>query len=343
MRAVLDLLPGDRQRLLVLVVLDQLGKTRRAGDVVSLADVDEIGLGANRQRLHATEPQPRLRLGQAARLAVADRLDDATDVIRRRATATADDVQPSVGRPLAQLRRERLGRLGKTGWQQRVRHTGVRVRADVDRCDARKLVDVRSHLLRAKRAVDPDAEQVDVGDGIPVRLNRLAGECAATLVGDGERQHHRQPLAKRVEQRLEREQRRPRIERVEHRLDQQYIHPALDQALGLLDVRLDQLVVCHGAEGRVVDVRRNGGCAIGRTKRTGDKTLPAGIRRHHIIGGGAGQLGVGHVQFVSQRLHRVIGQGDTGGVEGVRLDDIRPGLEIGPVNGTDHLRLGDTQ
>ena len=264
-------------------------------------------------------------------------------MFRRRTTATADNVQPAVGRPLAQLRSERLRRLGKTGRQQRVRHTGVRVRADVDRRDAGKLIDVRSHFLRAKRAVDPDAEQVNVGDGIPIRLDRLAGECAATLVGDGERQHDRQPLAKRVEQRLEREQRRPRVERVEHRLDQQHIRPALDQALGLLAVRLDQLVVRHGAERRVVDIRRNGCGAIGRADCSGDKTLPAGSRRHHVIGGGASELRVGHVQLVSERLHRVIGQGDASGVERVRLDDIRPGLEISAVNGTDHFRLGDTQ
>ena len=42
LRTVLDLLQGDRQRLLVLIVLDQLGKTRRAGNVVSLSDVYEI-------------------------------------------------------------------------------------------------------------------------------------------------------------------------------------------------------------------------------------------------------------------------------------------------------------
>ena len=217
------------------------------------------------------------------------------------------------------------------------------MRADIDRCDARKLVDVRSHLLRAKSAVDPDADQVNVGDGIPIRLDCLAGEGTATLVGDGERQHHRQLLPKRVEQRLKREQCRPRIERVEHRLDQQHVRSTLDKAFGLLEVCLDQLVVCHGAKSRIIDIRGNGGCPICRTKRTGDKALPARIRHHYIIGGGAGQLGVSHIQFVSQRLHPIIGQGDPGGVKGVRLDDIRPSLEIGAVNGTDHLRLGYTQ
>ena len=92
LRTVLDLLPGDSQRFLVLVVLDQVRKARRTGDIRSLADIEEIGLRPNRQGLHAAEPQPRLRLGQVARLAVTDRRGDTADVIRRCATATADDV-----------------------------------------------------------------------------------------------------------------------------------------------------------------------------------------------------------------------------------------------------------
>ncbi len=231
-----------------------------------------------------------------------------------------------------QLRCERLRRLRETGRQQRIRHAGVRVRADIDRRDAGKLADVRPHFLRAKRAIDPNADQVDVGHRVPVRLDRLAGERAAALVGDGERQHHRQPLAKRVEQRLKREQRRPRVERVKHSLDQQQIHPALDQTTGLLRVRLDQLVIRHRAERRVVDIRRDGGGAIRRAKCPGDETLPAGRRRHHRIGGRTGEARVGRVQLVRERLHPVIGQGDARRVEGIRLDNVRPGLEVGPVD-----------
>ena len=202
---------------------------------------------------------------------------------------------------------------------------------------------MRAHLLWAKRAVDANAQQVDIRYRVPVRLDRLPGECTAAFVGDGERQHHRQPSTKRVEQRLEREQCRPRVERVEDRLDHQHIRPALDQALGLLDIRLDQLIVRHGAESRIVDVRRNGGGAVRRTKRASDETLPAGSRRHNVIGGGAGELCVGQVQLVGERFHPVISQGDTGRVEGVRLNDVRPGLKVGLVDGADHLRLGDAQ
>ena len=67
------------------------------------------------------------------------------------------------------------------------------------------------------------------------------------------------------------------------------------------------------------------------------------FRRHYIVSGRSGYLGVGQIQLVGQRLHPVVGQGNARGVEGVCLDDVRPGLEIGPVDGTDQLRPGNTQ
>ena len=50
--AVLDLLPGDADRFLVLALLDQLGELRRAGDVGALADHD-VDAGLLRERLRA--------------------------------------------------------------------------------------------------------------------------------------------------------------------------------------------------------------------------------------------------------------------------------------------------
>ncbi len=45
LRAILDLLAGDLDSGLVIVVEDQLFEARRAGDVGALADIDEIGGG----------------------------------------------------------------------------------------------------------------------------------------------------------------------------------------------------------------------------------------------------------------------------------------------------------
>ena len=46
LRAVLDLLARDRDRLVVAAFQDQLLELRRAGDVGALADVDEVALAA---------------------------------------------------------------------------------------------------------------------------------------------------------------------------------------------------------------------------------------------------------------------------------------------------------
>ena len=61
--AVLDLLPRDADRLLVLALLDELGELRRAGDVGALAD-HHVDAGLLRERLRAGEAQRlRVRLG----------------------------------------------------------------------------------------------------------------------------------------------------------------------------------------------------------------------------------------------------------------------------------------
>ena len=51
--AALDLLARDRDRLVVLVVLDEATERGRAGDVRALADHDEVRLRRDRQRLEA--------------------------------------------------------------------------------------------------------------------------------------------------------------------------------------------------------------------------------------------------------------------------------------------------
>ena len=55
LRAALDLLARNGQRFFVFAVADQLGESRRAGDVGALADVDEIGVRTNHQRFEAAE------------------------------------------------------------------------------------------------------------------------------------------------------------------------------------------------------------------------------------------------------------------------------------------------
>src|SRR5262249_7763340 len=77
----------------------------RAGDVGPRADVDEVGVGPQRQRLEAAQPQIRFDLRNHARLTIFARRRDRADVLRRRAAAPADEVEPALPRPIAQLRR----------------------------------------------------------------------------------------------------------------------------------------------------------------------------------------------------------------------------------------------
>ena len=53
LRAVLDLLAGNAERLLELAVQDQARERLRAGDIGALADVDEQRIGADQDRLEA--------------------------------------------------------------------------------------------------------------------------------------------------------------------------------------------------------------------------------------------------------------------------------------------------
>ena len=74
LRAVVDLLLGHGQGLLELSGQDQFGELGRAGDVGALADVDEIGVGPDGQRLQAAQAQLRLDLRRHARREFFDRL-----------------------------------------------------------------------------------------------------------------------------------------------------------------------------------------------------------------------------------------------------------------------------
>ena len=62
LRAVLDLLARDGQRRLVIAGLDELGELGRTGDVGALADVQEIGIRPDRQRVQSAQAQIRFDL-----------------------------------------------------------------------------------------------------------------------------------------------------------------------------------------------------------------------------------------------------------------------------------------
>src|SRR5262249_2768909 len=161
----------------------------------------------------------------------------------------AGDVEEAGGREVAEQRARDLGRLVVAA--EGVRQAGVRMTRDEARRDVRERRDVRPHLPRAERAVDPGDERVGVLDGRPERRDRLPREVAAREVddrgGDPERDVRSGLTCGR--------DRGLGVERVEDGLEQQQVYPALDEARYLLCVGPLDLVEGVRAEAGVVDAR----------------------------------------------------------------------------------------
>ena len=124
-----------------------------------------------------------------------------------------------------------------------------------NRGDPREFLDVGPHLGRTQRTVDADRNQIDVSDRVPEGLKRLAGKRAARVVGDGDRDSHRQTHVVACEMVLDSEQAGLQVQRVEGRLGHQQIDATIDQPGDLLPISLDQLVETDSPETGVVDVR----------------------------------------------------------------------------------------
>ena len=162
--AAFYLLPRHRQGVIIFALEDELRKRRRTGHIGPLSDVHEIGIGTNRERLEPAQAGIRLHGWNPPRPYVSNRLGQTLDVRRRRATASAEDVEPAVLGPLTELWGQGVRGFRKTRRQQRIRQPGVRMRAHINRRDPRQLFDERPHFFRAKSAIHTDAEQRDVRD-----------------------------------------------------------------------------------------------------------------------------------------------------------------------------------
>ncbi len=209
------------------------------------------------------------------------------DVIRRASAATAGDVQPSIRRKIVQVGGHRFRRFVESA--KGVGKSGVRMAADGDGSEVRKLLDVRAHLFSAKRAVDTHAEQIHVRNGNPERFNRLPGKGAPALIRDGDGHHDRHAPSSGCKILVvilaDGEERGFRVQRVKNGFhEQQEIHAALDEAARLLIVDFAQFVERHAARSRTVHILRHGRGAIGRPHRSSYKFNCAGIRRFVFVG-----------------------------------------------------------
>ncbi len=128
----------------------------RTGDVRALADVHEIGLRPDGQRLQPAQARVRLDFRRHARRQAADRLRQRLDVRRRGAAAAPHDVQPAVLRPIPGVAAPSVsGVSGKPVGSIGLGRPGIRMRAHINVGDARQFLDERPHLLRPSAQLMP--------------------------------------------------------------------------------------------------------------------------------------------------------------------------------------------
>ena len=224
-----------------------------------------------------------------------------------------------------------------------VRQSGIRIGADPGIGDARQFGDIGAQLVGAERTVEADRKQAGMADRVPERLGRLTAQGPARPVGDGTRDDHRQAEPDFLEQHIEREQRRLGIERVEHGFDQDHVDAALDEAARRLAIGVAHLVEAGRPEARIVDVRRERTGAVGGPDRPGDETHPRRVRRHHLPGRLAGDLGAAAVEFEDRILSAVVGLRDRRRAEGVGRDDVGARLVVADMDVADRVGLGQDQ
>ncbi len=137
------------------------------------------------------------------------------------------------------------------------------------------------------------------------------------------------------------EERRLGVEGVEDRLDQEDVRAALDERAHRLEVGVLHLVEAHGAEARVVHVRRERERAAHRAQHAGDEAGPRRVPRGELVRHAPRQARALAVQLAHDRLQVVVRLRDRGRVEGVGLEDVRARLEVLGVDLADHLRAGE--
>ncbi len=335
------LLLGHLESFRVVFLADQPGELGRTGDVGALADVDEQRAAVDGERLQAGQATGPGNLRDGPRRVLGHCLGDRLDVRRGGAAAAADDIEEAGGGEF--LDHHGHFRRRFVVFAEGVRQAGVGVGRDMGVGLSRQFLDVRPQFLGAEGAVQAYRDRPGVPHRVPEGLGGLARQGAAGGVGDGSGDHDRQLHAEFLEHALDGEDRRLGVEGVEDGLDQDQVGAAFDQAAGRLDVVLHQFVEGDVAVAGVVHVRGNRAGAAGRAEHAGDETRLVrglgGLRVRHL----AGQARPFDVEFVGQRLHAVVGLGHLGGVEGVGLEDVGAGVEVGLLDGLDHVRAAQQQ
>ena len=176
-------------------------------------------------------------------------------------------------------------------------------------------------------------------DRDPERLGGLTRQVAPAPVDGREREPERQ-LGGHVRGR---DDRGLRVQRVEDRLDEEDVDAALGEGRDLLRVGGPHLRERDGAEGGVLDLRRDGERDVERPDRAGDEPRPSRIVCRPPVGGRAREPGALAAHLRRVALERVVGLADRGGRERVRRREIRAGGEVRVVDLGHELRAREVQ
>src|SRR5207253_1375003 len=116
------------------------------------ADVHKAEVRTKRQWFQTAEAEVRFRPGDRARLEAANGFGDGFDVLGCCSAAPADNVEPAIRRKIPEYCGSFAG--GFIVTSKSIRQSGVGMATHEDRRDSRKLLNVRTHLFAAERAVD---------------------------------------------------------------------------------------------------------------------------------------------------------------------------------------------
>ncbi|EGF30551.1 hypothetical protein IMCC9480_1254 [Oxalobacteraceae bacterium IMCC9480] len=183
--AVFDLLAGDGDGFVVLLVEDQARESFRAGHVGALADVHEQRIVIDDERLETRQAHHLRDGGNLARRDAGDGLRNRADMVRRGAAAAAGDVDEAAFCEVFQQRRGHVRGFIETGIAHRVRQAGIRVNADESVGDLRQFFGIRTHQCGAECAVQAYRHWSCMAHRIPECRHGLARQNAARCIGDG--------------------------------------------------------------------------------------------------------------------------------------------------------------
>ena len=285
----------------VVVLLDQPAEPGRAGDVGALADVDE-------QAVLVDDAAARARTGAGparSSAARAARLPSTASAIAAMCVGVVPQQPPTMltspavaNSPTTRPSPRASRRTRRTRWA--ARRSGEH--------DTKQSAMRESSATYGRISPAPSAQLSPTASGRACRteFQNASVTCpdrvrpdASVIVPEMMTGQRRLVL---LEERLEREDRRLGVERVEDRLDEQHVGAAVDQAAGLLEVGLDELVVGDVAGAGVVDVGGDGRRAVGRAegaeRRSAAGRACARSSRRSL---GAGERGRGEVHLVGER------------------------------------------